>query len=61
MKNLFIAGNWKSNKTISEAEDWIEKFISPPKNVTTVICMPFTLLGAMKSKNLPFFCGAQDV
>ncbi len=61
MKKLFIAGNWKSNKTLSEAEDWIGKFNTVWENVTIVVCMPYTLLGVMKSKNLSFLCGAQDV
>ncbi len=62
MKKLFIAGNWKSNKTLFEAKDWIQKFRATWNgNVTVVLCAPFTLLSTLKFQNLPFTLGAQDV
>lgn len=61
MKHLFIAGNWKSNKTRSEAEAWVAKYTIQPENITVVICVPFTLLGVLASKKLRFLLGAQDV
>jgi triosephosphate isomerase len=46
----FIAGNWKMNKTIAEAEEFIQALL--PKvgavgDVEVVICPPFTALQAM--------------
>ncbi len=72
MKLLLIAGNWKSNKTISESEDWIQKFNAKCQmlnakweNKTVVLCAPFTLLNILKesieAEKLPLGLGAQDV
>jgi len=47
MRRPFIAANWKMNKTISEAQDFISKFVSEVKEVTDVdivIAPPFTSL-----------------
>jgi triosephosphate isomerase (TIM) len=46
----FIAGNWKMNKTIAEAESYIQALL--PKvgavgDVEVVVCPPFTALQAM--------------
>jgi triosephosphate isomerase (TIM) len=46
----FIAGNWKMNKTIAEAEEYIQGLL--PKvgaigDVEIVVCPPFTALQAM--------------
>jgi triosephosphate isomerase len=57
MKQLFIAGNWKSNKTVPEAEEWLKKFSVHQDNI--VLCVPFTVLRVMKGKT--FGLGAQDV
>lgn len=56
MKKLFIAGNWKSNKTIEEAKEWLNQFTTTNP---VVLCVPFTLLGVLKSEKLSL--GAQDV
>ena len=72
MKSLFIAGNWKSNKTLSESEDWIQKFNAQCQtlnakweNLTIVVCAPFTavhvLKEGVKNHQLPFSVGAQNV
>lgn len=67
MKSLFIVANWKSNKTLSEVKEWVEKL---PVNVSSVdreviICPSFTLLSDLKNlainKNLKIEIGAQDV
>jgi triosephosphate isomerase len=45
-----IAGNWKMNKTVSEAEAFIQALLPRVSSVTGVdvaICPPFTALGAM--------------
>jgi triosephosphate isomerase len=57
MKPPLIVGNWKSNKTVVEAETWRGKFENVQKNV--VLCVGYTLLGVMKGG--PYELGAQDV
>lgn len=72
MKHLYIVGNWKSNKTVSETEAWFKDFA--PKilaikdklaTVTPVVCGPFSDLLSMKKfvdeLGLPVELGAQDV
>lgn len=56
MKNILVVGNWKSNKTVGEAQEWLAKFKNANKNV--ILCVPYTLLPIMKG---PFMLGAQDV
>jgi triosephosphate isomerase len=46
----FIAGNWKMNKTIAEAEEYIQALlprVSSIDGVDVAICVPFTALQAM--------------
>jgi len=46
----FIAGNWKMNKTVAEAEDYIQALlprVSSVDGVDVAICVPFTDLQAM--------------
>ena len=72
MKHFYIAGNWKSYKGSSQAQEWVEKFTHLYKekpfsseHVTVVLCPPFTLLAQMsaeiKKHNLPILLGSQDV
>jgi len=72
MKNLFIAANWKSNKTAIEEHEWVSKFalsvgdiISDVIKVPIVICVPYTVLQNMKQQvdqaKLPVFIGAQNI
>ncbi|KKU88768.1 triose-phosphate isomerase [Candidatus Gottesmanbacteria bacterium RIFCSPLOWO2_01_FULL_48_11] len=70
MKSLFIAGNWKSNKTLVEATEWLRNFqfsISnfQLQNTSIVLCVPFTVLFSLKEEikkqSLPIGLGAQDV
>lgn len=61
MKQLFIAGNWKCNKTAAEADAWMKSFTPPSVHIPLVVCVPFTLLPLMKAANPPFMLGAQDV
>jgi triosephosphate isomerase len=45
-----IAGNWKMNKTIAEAESYIQALlpqVSALKDVEIAICAPYTALGAL--------------
>ncbi len=69
MEKRFIVANWKSNKTVGEAEEWIKQVsgdrLQVPENIEIVLCPPFTLLALvhsqLKAQNLPFALGAQDV
>lgn len=61
MKHVFIAGNWKSNKTLGEANAWIDQFHFKPTDTTVVLCVPFTLLSELHKQSLPFALGAQNV
>jgi triosephosphate isomerase (TIM) len=69
MKNFFIAGNWKSNKTIMEATQWLEQFTVHSsrftENVTVVVLAPFTDLFSLrekiKTKNTFIALGAQNI
>jgi triosephosphate isomerase (TIM) len=72
MKQILIAGNWKSNKTISEADVWFKQFapliisIKDKLNTTVpIVCGPFSDLYLMKKLvdefSLPVELGAQDV
>jgi len=50
-RTALIAGNWKMNKTIAEAEAFIQSLLprvsSLPDDVELAICPPFTALAAM--------------
>ncbi len=63
MKHLFIAGNWKSNKDTSQAQEWLRNF--KLEKETVVLCVPFTLLSIFRyhiqQLKLPIQLGAQDV
>lgn len=46
----FIAGNWKMNKTVAEAEEFVQSLlprVSTADGVEVAICPPFTALTAM--------------
>lgn len=62
MKPLFIAGNWKSNKTLKEAQEWLTSFTATwGSHITVILCVPYTLLGFFAAKKPPFLLGAQDI
>src|SRR3989344_9025243 len=68
MKNIWIIANWKSNKNIAEALDWIAK-VGPkvPKNeqLKVAVCPVFSALSEVKKAitvgNFPMMVGAQDL
>jgi triosephosphate isomerase len=64
MTHPFLIGNWKSNMTLVEMNEWFASYIPSP-GVTTVLCVPFTLLASasevIKEKHLGIAIGAQDV
>lgn len=71
MKKQFIVGNWKSNKTVEETQEWFTDFVLALHEVghntekTIVLCAPFPLLPLCKQKigenHISLFLGAQDV
>ena len=67
-KNIWIIANWKSNKTIQEALDWVAKVGSAiPKqdNLKVVVCPTFSCLSEVKKAvtvgNFPLMVGSQDL
>lgn len=68
MKKLWIIANWKSNKTISEALDWLG-YVGPKiqtsENIKVVVCPSFTCLPDLKKEiqvnNYPIILGSQDI
>ena len=68
VKNIWIIANWKSNKTIAEALDWVSK-VGPkvPKrdDLKVVVCPTFSCLSEVKKAvtvgNFPFLVGSQDL
>lgn len=67
-KNLWIIANWKSNKNIAEALDWVSKVgpsLSKNENLKIVVCPTFSVLSEVKKAitvgNFPFLLGAQDL
>lgn len=53
MKKTFIIANWKSNKTILQAEEWFRTINNSPvtfgkEEKTVIVCAPFTLLPKVK-------------
>lgn len=73
MKKKYIIGNWKSNKTVNEVDEWfetLEKLISTQVNLVSpeleiILCPSFVHLFLAKklAENLPFplKIAAQDV
>ncbi|MEW6007639.1 MAG: triose-phosphate isomerase [bacterium] len=65
MRRPIIAGNWKMNKALAEAETLalgiVEKF--KETNVDIILCPPFTALQKVGEicKGSPIFLGAQDL
>lgn len=67
-KKLWIIANWKSNKTIAEALEWIS-IVGPNlqirKNIEIVVCPIFSCLSELKKEiqvsNFPIFLGSQDL
>src|SRR5680860_44387 len=67
MKSPLIVANWKSNKTLEEVKEWVEKYTeeSSQNDKQIIICSSFTLLSDLKNlishKNLKIEIGAQDL
>lgn len=68
MKNLWIIANWKSNKSVAEALEWVSIVgpnIEKKENLKVVVCPTFTALPEVKKAVLagsyPLLAGAQDL
>jgi triosephosphate isomerase (TIM) len=69
MKKVFIVANWKSNKTESEAKEWLSAVSSLKEqdlsNKKIIVCPSFVNLPAMKEfvkeQALPVKLGAQNI
>lgn len=67
-KGIWVIANWKSNKTIAEALDWVSK-VGPhiPKvdNLKVVVCPTFSCLSevrkAIQVGSFPLMVGVQDL
>lgn len=67
-KNIWIVANWKSNKTIQEALEWVSKVgpqIPNDENLKVVVCPTFSCLSEVKKTvtvgNFPLMVGSQDL
>ncbi len=61
MKSIVIVANWKSNKTVAEADSWLGSFKSQVPDGTIILAAPFTLLHLLHERKSGFELGAQDV
>lgn len=68
MKNIWVIANWKSNKSISEALEWVS-FVGPKLEkrdyLKAVICPTFSCIFEVKKAvtagNFPLMVGSQDL
>jgi triosephosphate isomerase len=65
-RHPIIAGNWKMNKTVREAQDYARKILANIGDVTAVdvvVCAPFTALNSLKDEleESVIHIGAQDI
>lgn len=65
-RKAIIAGNWKMNKSASEAKPFVEELranMSRNKTCDTVLCVPYTTIPAMAKamRDSRLIFGAQDV
>ncbi len=69
MRTKIVAGNWKMNKTFSEADDLLTEIMDKidekgkPDDVDVVVCPPFVYLemASDMAEDSPVFIGAQNV
>lgn len=67
-KKIWIIANWKSNKNIAEALDWVARIgfqIPRVEELKVVVCPTFSTLSELKKAivvgNFPLLVGAQDL
>lgn len=65
MKQLYILGNWKSNKTLADAQTWLQTFqdtpINLPPSVTLIVCPAFHHISLFIEAKFSFALGVQDL
>jgi triosephosphate isomerase len=68
MKNIWVIANWKSNKNISEALEWIAKVgpqVHPRENIKVVVCPQFEAIEevkkAIQTSGYQIIVGSQDL
>jgi triosephosphate isomerase len=66
MRRPYVAANWKMNKTVGEAEDFVERFIGSVgefEGVDVALCPPFTALASVvdRTRRSPVDVLAQNV
>lgn len=68
MKNIWIVANWKSNKTISEALDWVSQVgpqVPKREDLKVVVCPTFSCLSEVKKAvtvgGFPILVGSQNI
>jgi triosephosphate isomerase len=66
MRKPFVAANWKMNKTVSDADDFVERFIGSIEDLNAVevaLCPPFTALATVidRTRRSPIEVLAQNV
>ena len=68
MKNIWVIANWKSNKNIQEALEWVSQ-VGPElprrENLKVVVCPTFSCLSEVKKAvtigGFPILIGSQDI
>ena len=61
---MFVAGNWKSNKSFNEAKEFANAMASmpaPPEGVEVMVAPPAPYLAALGEMGWPCILGAQNV
>lgn len=65
MKKLCIVANWKSSKTLAQAEDWLKDIPNFTTENEVIVCPSYLHLPLMKTvisqRMLPIKLGAQDI
>ncbi len=66
MRRPYVAANWKMNKTVGEAEDFVERFIGSVgefDRVDVALCPPFTALATLvdRTRRSPVEVLAQNI
>lgn len=68
MKNIWVVANWKSNKTLAEALEWVDTVgsqLERRENIKVVVCPTFIDLEEVKKAvlvgNYPMLVGSQDL
>jgi len=67
-KRIWIIANWKSNKTVVEALDWVSKVgptLPKKENLKVIVCPTFSCLSEVKKAvsmgSFPLMVGSQDL